>query len=310
MIDKLEMFIALARERHFGRAAELCNVAQPSLSSAIRALEDYYGSPLVLRGTRFQGLTPEGERLLDRARIIVAEARAIRSELQQGQREPAGALRLGIIPTALTVLQDVTGPYLQRLPKMQLHIRPLTSAAIIEALTDFQIDAGISYATDDFGRLPGAGFEVLPLYRESWALLTPDPAAPASVNWSDLARMRLCLLTPDMQNRRILDQRLRSRGISVTPVIEAASILAIVAQLGNGASFATVLPRPAAQFFSRIPGLKCLPLPEDDGFRAPEVALIAPAEHRRGAALAELIRLCQTAGLSAKAERAELASGV
>jgi DNA-binding transcriptional LysR family regulator len=67
MIDKLEMFIALAKERHFGRAAEVCGVTQPSLSSAIRQLEDQLGVQLVFRGSRFQGLTPEGQRVLDRA---------------------------------------------------------------------------------------------------------------------------------------------------------------------------------------------------------------------------------------------------
>ena len=68
MIDKLEMFIALANERHFGRAAEVCRVTQPSLSSAIRQLEDQLGVQLVFRGSRFQGLTPEGQRVLDLAR--------------------------------------------------------------------------------------------------------------------------------------------------------------------------------------------------------------------------------------------------
>ena len=65
MIDKLEMFIALANERHFGRAAETCRVTQPTLSSAIRQLEDQLGVQLVFRGSRFQGLTPEGQRVLD-----------------------------------------------------------------------------------------------------------------------------------------------------------------------------------------------------------------------------------------------------
>ncbi len=60
MIDKLEFFMALARERHFGRAAEECGVTQPTLSAGIKQLEDILGVMLVQRGTRFQGLTPEG----------------------------------------------------------------------------------------------------------------------------------------------------------------------------------------------------------------------------------------------------------
>lgn len=76
MIDKLQMFIALANERHFRRAAETCGVTQPTLSSAIRQLEDQLGVQLVFRGSRFQGLTPEGQRVLDWARRIVGDMRA------------------------------------------------------------------------------------------------------------------------------------------------------------------------------------------------------------------------------------------
>ena len=65
MIDKLEYFIALAREKHFGKAAEDCGITQPTLSAGIRQLEDMLGVMLVQRGSRFQGLTPEGQRVLE-----------------------------------------------------------------------------------------------------------------------------------------------------------------------------------------------------------------------------------------------------
>ena len=82
MIDKLQMFIALAKERHFGRAAEACGVTQPSLSSAIRQLEEQLGVQLVHRGSRFQGLTPEGKRVLERSLKIVGDVRALRDEMR------------------------------------------------------------------------------------------------------------------------------------------------------------------------------------------------------------------------------------
>ncbi|TIQ69265.1 MAG: LysR family transcriptional regulator, partial [Mesorhizobium sp.] len=75
MIDKLEFFIALAREEHFGRAAEVCGVTQPTLSAGIKQLEGQLGVMLVLRGSRFQGLTPEGEQVLVWARRIVGDTR-------------------------------------------------------------------------------------------------------------------------------------------------------------------------------------------------------------------------------------------
>ena len=84
MIDKLEMFLALAREKHFGRAAEAVGVAQPTLSAAIRQLESQLGAVLVLRGSRYGGLTPEGERALAWARRIVADARSLREDVRAG----------------------------------------------------------------------------------------------------------------------------------------------------------------------------------------------------------------------------------
>ena len=70
MIDKLELLLALAKERHFGRAAEACGVTQPTMSTSIKQLEEFLGVMLVQRGSRFQGFTPEGERALDWARRI------------------------------------------------------------------------------------------------------------------------------------------------------------------------------------------------------------------------------------------------
>src|SRR5262245_9458933 len=81
MIDKLELLLALARERHFGRAADVCGVTQPTMSAAIKQLEEVLGVMLVQRGSRFQGFTPEGERVLDWARRIVGDIRAMRQEV-------------------------------------------------------------------------------------------------------------------------------------------------------------------------------------------------------------------------------------
>ena len=84
MIDKLEYFIALARQQHFGRAADECGVTQPTLSAGIRQLEEQLGVMLVQRGSRFLGLTPEGQRVLEWARRIVGDTRAI----ERGWRRP------------------------------------------------------------------------------------------------------------------------------------------------------------------------------------------------------------------------------
>ena len=82
MIDKLEMFIALAREEHFGKAADSLGITQPTLSAGIKQLEGQLGVLLVWRGSRFGGLTPEGQRVLEWARRIVGDARTMRDEMR------------------------------------------------------------------------------------------------------------------------------------------------------------------------------------------------------------------------------------
>jgi DNA-binding transcriptional LysR family regulator len=93
MLDKLEFIIALAREQHFGHAAEACRVSQPTLSSGIKYLEDMFGVLLVQRGSRFRGFTPEGERVLEWARRIVGDARAMRQDVDALKRGLVGHLR-------------------------------------------------------------------------------------------------------------------------------------------------------------------------------------------------------------------------
>src|SRR6478735_8031248 len=104
MIDKLEFFIALANERHFGRAAEECGVTQPTLSAAIRQLEDTLGVVLVQRGSRFKGLTSEGQRVLEWARRIVGDTRTMREELRAARLGLAGHVKIAAIPTALAMV--------------------------------------------------------------------------------------------------------------------------------------------------------------------------------------------------------------
>jgi len=78
LIDKLEFILALAREKHFGHAAEACGVTQPTLSAGVKQLEEQMGVLLVNRGSRFQGFTPEGQRVLEWARRIVGDSRTMR----------------------------------------------------------------------------------------------------------------------------------------------------------------------------------------------------------------------------------------
>jgi len=280
MIDKLEMLIALARERHFGRAAETCHVTQPTLSSAIKSLEDQLGVQLVQRGARFIGLTPEGERVLARAKSIVAEARALKSDVAVAREGLSGTLRLGGSPAALASVHDLTRPFLDSHPGVRLRIPSLNSHLIVEKLTEFEIDAGLSYASADLpaDRLPG--YTTMPLYEESYALVTrKHPDLPASMAWADVAGFELGLLTPDMQNRRIIDRNLKRAGVAVTPRLESNSIIGLVSHVTEHHS-ATILPSRTAVFYATGRDLVCIPLTGGVSGIA-DVALLLPPLGRR-----------------------------
>jgi DNA-binding transcriptional LysR family regulator len=272
MIDKLEMFIALARERHFGRAAEACGVTQPSLSGAIRQLEEQLGVQLVFRGSRFQGLTPEGTRVLDRALRIVADTRALRDEMRSLRAGLTGHLRLGVIPTALPMVADLTGPFAARHPNVSLTILSRTSAEILSGIESLDLDAGITYLDNEpLGRVAR-----VPLYTEFYRLLCAPGTAMAEkarVTWAEVAALPLCLLTGDMQNRRIVNQHLAEAGASAAPRIESNSTIALVAHVLTG-QWASIVPMRLAQIFAPEGRLAAIPIVEPEAEHL--IGLIAP----------------------------------
>ena len=122
MIDKLEFLIALARERNFSRAAESCGVTQPTLSAGIKQLEDRLGVLLVNRSSRFYGLTAEGDRVLEWARRIVSDARAMRQDVHASKTALAGHLTLAAVPTALPMAAELTAPFRAKHPDVRFTI--------------------------------------------------------------------------------------------------------------------------------------------------------------------------------------------
>src|SRR6185436_11438122 len=102
--------------------AETCGVTQPTLSAGIKQLEEQMGVLLVNRGSRFQGFTAEGERVLDWARRIVGDTRAMRDEIKALRHGLSGRLRIAAIPTALAMIVSLTTPYRERHPNVQFTI--------------------------------------------------------------------------------------------------------------------------------------------------------------------------------------------
>ena len=297
MIDKLEMFIALANERHFGRAAEVCGVTQPTLSSAIRQLEDQLGVQLVFRGSRFQGLTPEGQRVLDWGRRIVGDMRAMKDEMRSVRAGLSGNVRIGVIPTALPMIAGLTGPFTARHPNVRVTVLSRTSAEILTGIESLDLDAGVTYLDNE----PLGRVAQVPLYHEFYRLLCARGSALAerdSVTWAEVAEQPLCLLTGDMQNRRIVNQHLAEAGARAAPQIESNSTIALTAHVMTG-RWASVVPRELALMFAGGGQLRAIPIV------APEV------EHTVGLIAARRDPLTPVlAALISEAERFGKQSGV
>jgi DNA-binding transcriptional LysR family regulator len=273
VIDRLEFILALARERHFGRAAEACGVTQPTLSAGVKQLEEQMGVLLVNRGSRFQGFTPEGERVLEWARRIVGDSRAMRDEINSLRHGLTGTLRIAAIPTALAMVAELTTPYRLRHPNVQFTIWSRTSIEILELLDNLEIDAGITY----LGNEPVGKVNTVPLYRERYRLLTSADAPLGnreSVTWAEVAQVPLCLLTPDMQNRRIIDRLLRSAGGESRPTLESDSMILLFSHVRTG-RWASVMPAKLADTLGLTATIRAIPILEPEAVQT--IGLVVPA---------------------------------
>ena len=281
MIDKLEMFVELARARHFGRASLAVGVTQPTLSSAIMQLEDTLGVPLVLRGSRFQGLTPEGEAVLIRARAILAEVRALKDEARSSRQNLSGRIRLGVIPTALPMVAELVAPLTARHPGITVTILSRSAAEIAAGIDRFDLDAGITYAETVPPR-----HTAVPLYDERLSLLMSagHPLAQTGrAGWSDIADFPLCLLSGEMQNRRIVEERLLAAGVRAQPQVDSNSILAIIGHVRTGKWLSVVPERLVRTLLDDTLRMRPLPGP------GTPVILVAAAREPRAAPVQALL---------------------
>ncbi|MBO0733141.1 MAG: LysR family transcriptional regulator [Methylocapsa sp.] len=272
MIDKLEFLIALARERNFSRAADSCGVTQPTLSAGIKQLEEALGVLLVNRSSRFYGLTPEGERVLEWARRIVSDARAMRQDVRASKTALAGHLTIAVVPTALPIAAELTTPFQAKYPGVQFTILSRASRDILVMLDDFQIDAALTYIENE----PLGDVHTVLLYRERYRLLTSagSPLAErAEVTWAEAGRIGLCLLTPDMQNRRIIDRLLARSGPPPEPPLESDSILVLFSHVRTG-RYACIMPEKFTSLLGVREPLRAIPVIEPLETQA--IGLVSP----------------------------------
>ncbi len=262
MIDKLEYLLALARERNFGKAAEACGVTQPTFSAGIKQLEETLGVMLVQRTSRFLGFTPEGERVLDWGRGIVADARAMRLEMQTLKKGLTGHLRIAAIPTALAMVSALTTPYRAKHPNVKFTILSRTSIEALSMLENLEVDAALTYIDNE----PLGRMRAVPLYLEQYRLLTSATAPLGDhdrVTWAEVAKIPLCLLTPDMQNRRIIDGLLHAAGGKSEPTLESNSMIVLFSHVRTG-RWASVMPEKLADTLGLTQHLRSIPIIEPD----------------------------------------------
>jgi DNA-binding transcriptional LysR family regulator len=256
----LSYFVTLAREKHFARAADACHISQPTLSAAIRKLESDLDVQLVVRGHRYLGLTAEGDRVLAWARQILNDYDGLRVDLTSLRSGLSGTLRLGVIPAAMPVISHLTTRFSSAHQAARVEVSSMPSRAIEAGLKSLEIDAGVTYLDSE----PLEHVRPIPLYKERYIFVTGGGSRYAerrTIPWREAAAERLCLLSEDMQNRRIINAIFESLGIEIRPAVVCNSYLGICSHLYHG-GFASIVPDTLCPMLSGMRDLVALDLVE------------------------------------------------
>jgi DNA-binding transcriptional LysR family regulator len=241
LFRQLEYFVAVAREKHFARAAEACYVSQPALSASIAKLERELNVTLINRGHNYQGLTPEGERLVLWAKRILCEQEGFKDAVASVQSGITGTVRLGTEPTASTTLAFPVAAFCSAHPAARVEVETRVSTTELRRqLLAFELDVAIAH----FAREDRAGLHVVPLYEEKYVVLASADRLPPErdvMTWADAAHLPLALLTPDMRIRQVIDNAFEQSGVTVRPQVETDSVASLYAHVGVG-EWASIVP--------------------------------------------------------------------
>ena len=260
-IKQLQYLVTLAEMGHFSRAAETCHVSQPALSTAIRNLEKELDLNLVLRGRKYEGLTPEGARVVGWAQRLLSSYEAMRQETVDARKHLAGTLRIGAIPTTASAVPLLIAPCQQQHEDIRVTMLSLPSDEIVRRLDSCDLDIGVTFLDD---RLL-AGFQTFPLFVERYVLAARDATIlreRTSLTWQEAAELPLCLLTGNMQSRRIVDAAFRQADAKPRIHAEADSMFALYAQL-RCSDLCTIVPHSAlnrAELDDEITAVPVIPL--------------------------------------------------
>lgn len=241
LLVSMRYLVALDEHKHFARAAQACFVTQPALSNALRALEEEFGSSIVKRGRTFVGFTPEGERLLESARLMLREEQLLKQDLSSVGGQPQGRLGIGVVPSAEPVAARFAAMLQARHPGITPVVRSMSSQEIEAGLEELTLDMGLGFTE----RVRAGSLQTLPQYTEHYFLVrkATQPLAPQAqgmhfgppMTWLDAAQLPLCLMTSEMYNRHIVDGAFIEAGAKVRPVLETNSLLTLALSAVGGA---------------------------------------------------------------------------
>ena len=293
LLSSLRCLVALHQHQHFGRAAAACHITQPALSNAIRALEEEYGITIVRRDRSYIGLTPEGERVLASAHAMLREAQNLQQDLQSATSSPSGALRIAAVPTAIPIAARFAARLQARHPAIQPTVLSMSSGDLELGLESLHLDLALGYS--DRASVRTGKFHALPQYHEYYCLLAREQTnhrllIAAPMRWVDAAKLPLCLLTPDMHNRTIVDAAFAHTGASVQPAMETNSITTALFAVVAG-TVCSVLPVALIDTLRHQPGVQAHPLIEPNT-KIP-VAFLTHASARPSRALAAALAFAQ-----------------
>jgi DNA-binding transcriptional LysR family regulator len=178
---------------------------------------------------------------------------SLKDDLAGLRRGLVGTLRIGVIPAAMSAVSFLTSRFVAAHPAAHVDIRSMTSRAIERALGAFEIDAGVTYLENE----PLQHVRKVPLYRERYVFVARrgnSAATNATITWQEAAAQRLCLLSEDMQNRRIINKVAASIGVEINPHIVSNSFLAILSHIRHG-DWTSIVPHTFARLFCGGTGL-------------------------------------------------------
>jgi LysR family hydrogen peroxide-inducible transcriptional activator len=246
-LTELKYIVAVARERHFGRAAEACFVSQPTLSVAIKKLEDELNVQIFERGTSEVSVTPIGEQIVTQAQRVLEQTLAIKEIAKQGKDPLVGPLRLGVIYTiGPYLLPTLVKQMIKSVPQMPLMLQENYTLKLIELLKQGEIDVAIMALP-----FPETGLMVRPLYDEPFVVALPAGHAWESrkkIDAGDLKQETMLLLgTGHCFRDHVLGvcpelMRFSQTADGIQKTFEGSSLETIRHMVASGVGI-TVLPR-------------------------------------------------------------------